>query len=97
MRRALLFAVTGVQKTDLTAPPAYTTVLAANATGCALLAEQRKAPKIPTVTRQADIPTEGTALRQRALREAAIALYAACLHKPVAQQALLARNPVILK
>ncbi|MBQ9761116.1 MAG: nucleotidyltransferase family protein [Clostridia bacterium] len=97
LRRAILFALTGVKKEDLTAAPSYVTVLAANPTGCAFLAHQRKVGSIPTVTRSSDVPTNGASVAQKSLREAAISLYSLTLREPTAPQSLLVSNPVILK
>ena len=55
IRRAVLYAMTGVLPSDLRAPVGYTTVLAANGTGCELLSALRKKENaIPVVTKPAD-------------------------------------------
>ena len=56
LRRAILFGVTGVPISLLASTPCYTTLLAANERGRALLSEHRKGKKIPLVTKPADTP-----------------------------------------
>lgn len=75
IRRAILFAVIGVTPNDLSAPPAYTRVLAANQNGCALLSALRKQDGGFLVTKPADAPTSPEALRQTELSDRADALY----------------------
>ena len=54
LRRAILFGLTDVKQRMLSATPIYTTLLAANEKGRALLAEHRKGKRIELVTKQAD-------------------------------------------
>lgn len=59
--RAALFAYAGVTSEDIAAPPAYTTLLAANSRGTALLSDLRKSGSLPILTKPADfadLPTE---------------------------------------
>ncbi len=56
LRRAILFGVTGVLASLLAGSPSYTTLLAANEKGRALLSERRKGKRIPLVTKPADAP-----------------------------------------
>jgi len=56
LRRAILFGLTDVKQALLTSAPSYTTLLAANERGRALLAETRKTRKLFLVTKPADAP-----------------------------------------
>ncbi len=56
LRRAILFSLTSVREELLSSLPSYTTLLAANARGRALLAEKRKGKRIALVTKPADAP-----------------------------------------
>ena len=97
LRRALLFGALGVTKQDLKTPPAYTTLLAANAKGCTFLKEWRKANKndpdgLLIVTKPADAP-EG---RQKELLGQADALFSLCYPTPKAAGELSRKSPIIL-
>ncbi len=102
LRRAMLFAVTGVTEADLREPPRYTTLLAATKAGCAYLKAWQKqekeraeadgsAPALTVVTKPADSPV----CRQRALCEQADALCTLCLPTPIAAGAWMQRSPHI--
>ena len=96
LRRALLFGALGVTEQALKATPAYTTLLAANARGCAFLKEWRKASKDnPTdlwvVTKPADTP-EG---EQRALSRQADSLFTLCYPTPRTAGSLMRKSPTI--
>lgn len=100
LRRAMLFAVTGVTDTDLRKPPRYTTLLAATKAGCRYLKAWQKqagaraddtAIPFSVVTKPADAPV----CRQRELGEQADALYTLCLPTPVAAGAWMQRSPHI--
>lgn len=95
MRRGILFALTGVTKDDLAAPPAYVSLLASDAAGCAFLASRRRKAGIPVVTSEAGRPTFSEAERQRELARRAAALYTVCMPKPIAEAELLRRSPFI--
>ncbi|MBE6576804.1 MAG: nucleotidyltransferase family protein [Ruminococcaceae bacterium] len=58
LRRAVLFALTGVRKSDIRSMPEYTLLLGANETGRVLLADNRKAKRVNVVTKPADAPKE---------------------------------------
>ena len=95
IRRAVLFAMTGVTYADLCAPVGYTTVLGANGRGCELLSLLRKREGgIPVVTK----PSEGknASPRQYALSFAADALFALAHpnRKPAGEW--MRKNPIIL-
>ena len=96
LRRALLFGALGVTDGDLRATPAYTTLLAANARGCAYLKEWRKANKdesdgFTVMTKPADAPKG----RQRDLTDRADALFTLCYPTPMSAGALMTRTPFI--
>ena len=95
IRRAVLFAMTGVTYADLCAPVGYTTVLGASRKGCELLSALRKQEGgISVVTK----PSEGknASPRQYDLSLAADALFA--LAHPSAKPAgeWMRKNPIIL-
>lgn len=94
LRRALLFLLTGVQKDDLSAPPAYVRLLAANERGRAFLSSVRKTADLPVVTANAGVPDFPAARRQSALAKKALSLYALCLPCPASPAALLRQNPI---
>ena len=95
IRRAILFAMTGVTSDDLRVPVGYATVLAANARGCELLSRLRKEARgIPVITKPADGKTVHP--RQYALSLASDSLFT--LAQPTARPAgeYIRKNPVIL-
>lgn len=95
IRRAVLYAMTGVTADDLRAPVGYTTVLAANSVGCELLASLRKREeKIPILTKPAD--GQKTAPRQYALSLAADALFAIATPQARTAGEWIRKMPVIL-
>ena len=82
---------------DLKATPVYTTLLAANAKGCAFLKEWRKESKddpdgLLIVTKPADAP-EG---RQKELSGQADALFTLCYPSPKTAGELMRKSPIIL-
>ena len=95
LRRALLFSMAGVRKEELSAPPAYTRLLAANGKGRDFLASVRKTADLPVVTANAGIPDFPAAKRQKELAEKAAALYGLCFPKPASPAELLRQNPVL--
>ena len=58
LRRVMLYCLAGVRAEDMEAMPAYTTLLAANERGRALLAERRRADGVTVVTKPADAPAD---------------------------------------
>lgn len=99
LRRAMLFAATGVTEADLRESPRYATLLAATKAGCRYLkAWQKQVTKatdtafpFTVVTKPADTPD----CRQRELGELADALYTLCLPIPVAAGEWLQKSPYI--
>lgn len=91
LRRGLLLALAGVTDADLHAEPAYAALLAANGTGCRLLAGLRGGA-LPVVTKRREVPRTPAALRQLSLTEAAFGLWTLCLPAPVAPSEFLRRS-----
>lgn len=89
VRRAVLYAALGVCERDLHIPPAYVTVLAANACGRRLLAELRHTCPVPLVTKPADAPN----CRQRELTDRADALYTLSLAAPQSANFFTLQSP----
>ena len=75
VRRGILFAMTGIEETDLKREPSYAVLLAANATGCRFLSERKKSREIAVVTCHGDLPDTPDAKRQEELTRRAFALY----------------------
>ena len=97
LRRALLFGALGITDADLRVMPTYTTLLGANAKGCAFLKEWRKANKdnpdgFAVVTKPADAP-EG---RQRELADLADSLFTLCYPTPRAAGEHMRKSPMII-
>lgn len=83
LRRALLFAMTGVMPHDLQAPPAYLSLLGANAAGRALLRRMSDTAPIPIVAKFADAAAlSSRAARQSGLTQALDALFTLALPTP---------------
>ena len=95
LRRALLFLLAGVRKEDLSEPPAYARMLAANERGRAFLSSVRKTADLSVVTANSGIPDFPAARRQSELAKKATSLYALCLPRPAAPAELLRQNPVV--
>lgn len=98
LRRAMLFALTGVTVEDLRARPAYTQLLAANRRGCEFLRDHRRAgeqdvPALPVVTKPADAPIG----RQRVLAERADALFTLAYPIPKPAGERMRRSPWVEK
>jgi len=80
LRRAILFAMTGVTTRDLTTPPGYLALLAADDVGRGLLRAWKGNTPIPIVTKPADAPAlSAAAARQATLTQALDALFAMTL------------------
>lgn len=85
LRRAVLFAMTGVTPDDLRARPAFVPLLAAGEGGRAYLAETRRARGIPVVTKPALRPADSPgAIRQGTLSDARDALITLARPRPCA-------------
>ena len=98
IRRALLFALAGVEPQDLKTPPAYVRLLAAGEKGQGFLAATRKTRALPVVTKPADVAAIGPgAERQRELSRRADGLFARCRTAPLLPAALQTQRPFLLK
>lgn len=103
VRRALLFAMLGITFEDLDCGVAYSTVLAANEKGRALLSSRRK-HKLPLLTKPSDVeglcrafPEKKEAiLRQAEISARADSLYSLCLPKAAKAGKYLRSGAVML-
>ena len=93
LRRAALFALLGTTADALDTPPAYTLLLAANPTGRAYLAENRRRFSLAVLTKPADAPTDSAAAEQYAMGQAADCLYTLCLAQRQEQGYYLRQTP----
>jgi predicted nucleotidyltransferase len=96
LRRAMLFALTGVTTADVKSSPAYTVLLGANARGRELLSAKRKTAELQIVTKPADIPEISGAARQRELSLALDSVFSLALETPVSLSRVVARSPIII-
>lgn len=98
LRRAILYAMCAVSETDLRTPPAYTTVLGANAHGRAILAKTKKTRSIEIVSTPSMLARLGEQSRRSyTLSRAAAALYSLCCEDIPASDSRLRIPPVIIK
>lgn len=99
LRRASLFALLGIKRSDISARPTYTTVLASNARGRAFLASIRRSARIKVFTRPADaIASKSDEVRRQAeMTVRAEALYSLALPHPLAAGEFLHQKPVCLQ
>lgn len=97
IRRALLFLLAGVKKSDLAAPPAFLQLLAANEKGLEYLKKTRKTRIVPVLTRKAGAEKLGAAARrERELARISDGLYALCFPNPVTPAELQTAVPAII-
>jgi cytidyltransferase-like protein len=94
LRRVILFALTGVEKSDMRTLPEYTTLLAANVLGRELLAKNRKQRLVSVVTKPADAPKQ---TRQYFLSARLDALYGIARKEKLSADAFLKSNAYIQK
>jgi predicted nucleotidyltransferase len=96
VRRALLFAYFGVTDEMLSAPPAYTVLLAANARGRELLARSRKSADIPIITKPADYEKYGAQTASAfELAKKAASVRALALAKPLGVGDIMRKTPYV--
>lgn len=95
LRRGLLFSLTGVTETDLSAPPAYASLLAADPVGCRVLSGLRGG-RLPVVTRRSELPRTPEARRQTLLAERSLGLWTLCMPVPASPATLLRQSAVIV-
>ena len=92
LRRVMLYCLAGVTKEEIAALPSYTTLLAANAKGRALLAEKRKEGGLRVVTKPSDAPVDTWQYRRN---DAIDRLYTMITEIPQSADAMLLRSPYI--
>ena len=96
LRRAMLFALTGVKSEDVCAPIEYVNLLGANARGRELLAKHRKDGGLPILAKATDVPNTRGALRQFELSSKLDAVFSLALVREKAPSELLKTSPVII-
>ncbi|MBR6807323.1 MAG: nucleotidyltransferase family protein [Clostridia bacterium] len=97
LRRAALFSLLGVSKSDLTSPPAFTVLLAANEKGRRFLADTKKTRSIAVLTKPSDFsPSDESEKRQYDLWCRADEVYSLCLRQVQTSGEYLRRSPAIL-
>jgi hypothetical protein len=98
VRRALLLAYFGVTDEMLSAPPAYTVLLAANARGRELLGRARKSADIPIITKPADFEKYGAeTARAFELAKKAASVRALALDAPANVGDIMRKTPYVVK
>lgn len=98
IRRALLFALSGVNAQDLKTFPAYVRLLAADDKGLSYLAATRRTRALPVTTKPADAAALGAAaVRQRELARRSDDLYALCGTAPTLPADLQTARPFLTK
>ena len=95
LRRAMLFALTGVLRDDVKAAPQYTNLLAANACGRELLAKKRKREGLAVLAKAADVPNTSEAKRQAELSARLDSVFALALEKEISATDMLRISPII--
>ena len=95
LRRAMLFALTGVLRDDVKAAPRYTNLLAANACGRELLAKKRKREGLAVLAKAADVPNTSEAKRQAELSARLDSVFALALEKEISATDMLRISPII--
>lgn len=97
LRRAVLFALTGVTPQDLQTPPAYLSLLGATAAGRVWLREHRETIPIPVIAKFADAaPLSPYAARQSLLTQTLDALFTLALPVPLPADTFLKISPRML-
>ncbi len=95
LRRAMLFALTGVKTDDLSAPIEYVNLLGANSRGRELLARHRKEGGIAVLAKATDVPNTKGAERQSELSSKLDAVFPLALNTEKTPADLLKSSPVI--
>ncbi|MBO7250683.1 MAG: nucleotidyltransferase family protein [Clostridia bacterium] len=96
LRRAMLFALTGVKSEDVCAPIEYVNLLGANARGRELLAKHRKEGGLPILAKATDVPNTKRGERQFELSSKLDAVFSLALAREKAPTELLKTSPVII-
>ena len=98
LRRAMLFSLCGVTQEDLRTEPSYTTLLAANESGVALLSEYKKSREITVVSNPSALGRlQEKHHRQKLLCSRAEGVRALALKNKASPDRVLATPPFILK
>ena len=95
LRRASLFALTGVTADDLAGTPGYVRLLAANSTGRGILYEN-KGSQIKIVTKEREIPDNPDCARRHLLADRADALYGMLFDKRFESSFFAKTRPAIV-
>ncbi len=95
LQRGILFALTGIEESDIRTHPAYVRLLAANGIGCNFLAGCRKHSDLTVVTRRADLPNTSEARRQAEWETRTWEFYTLCMPCAASAQDLWKYTPFI--
>ena len=97
LRRAVMFAMCNVRKSNIKALPVYTTLLAANERGREMLSIHKRTDGVTVVTKPADVwDINGEcAQRQRELELRLASIYNFCLEKPLPTGRGMKKKPYI--
>ncbi|MBO5416916.1 MAG: nucleotidyltransferase family protein [Clostridia bacterium] len=95
LRRAILFCMTGVKRSDIATPPAYVNLLGANSVGRELLSRKRKESPIEVIAKQADIPLTPAANRQFELSVRLDEIFSLSMGRSRNAAYLIRKSPVI--
>ena len=97
LRRAVLFSMCGVLKSDIKCLPSYTLLLGANEVGRTLLSENRRTKNIEVITKPADVSRlcGENEKRQAELDRKLCALYSICLDSSEATGEGMKKKPYI--
>ena len=96
VRRAILYALLGIEKKDLEARAAYVRLLAANGAGRDAVAAARKKGSLPILARYGDVARVAGAERQGEIEERTVRLYSLMLPRVESAKRLLCHSPVII-
>ena len=95
LRRAMLFALTGVISEDFASLPSYTNLLGATARGRELLAKKRKDAHIAVLAKASDVPVTPGAQRQAELSAKLDSIFALALKKEISASDMFRKSPII--
>jgi len=96
LRRAILFAMTGVKKSDMARLPEYVNLLGANKRGREYLASKRGKLPYEILSKASDIPRSDGAKRQAELSLRLDAIFTLSRKKELPEGEYLRRSPVII-
>ena len=97
LRRAVLFAMCNVRKSDIKALPSYTVLLAASECGRVMLNDRRRSSEMLVITKPADVfdVCGESAQRQRELGVKLASIYNFCLEKSAPTGESMKKKPYI--